>query len=130
MNLNERIFLVDDDPFWTSVLYKTLVELGYRNLTCFSNGQDCVNSLHLNPSTIFLDYQMEEIDGIEVLRKVKAHLPDINVIFCTAFEDLSIAVDAIALGSYDYLLKSHASPQAVKSILNHMVEFKSIEINS
>lgn len=130
MNLNDRIFLVDDDPFWTSILYKTLAKLGYQNITCFANGQDCVDSLHLNPDVIFLDYQMEDIDGIEVLRQVKAHIPGINVIFCTAHEDLSIAINAIELGSFDYLLKSTSSPKAVKSILLQMTEFQPVEVNS
>ena len=130
MNLNDRIFLVDDDPFWTAILYKTLVKLGYQKITCFSNGQDCVDSLHLNPDVIFLDYQMEDVDGIEVLRKVKSHHPAINVIFCTAYEDLSVAVYAIELGSCDYLLKSNASPQAVQSILNQLAEFHLVEFNA
>lgn len=130
MNLNERIFLVDDDPIWTAIIYKTLTRIGYRNITCFSNGQDCIQSLHLNPTTIFLDYQMDDLNGIEVLEKVKAYSPNINVIFCTAHEDLSVAVNAIDLGSYDYLLKSHASPQAVILILSHMAEYQSLNFNA
>ncbi len=119
---DKRIFIIDDDPFWAATLTKMLKDLGYHNIVKYSNGAECVNNLHLNPGLIFLDYQMEDMDGLEVLQKVKQYYPGIGVIFCTALEDLSVAVDAIKNGSFDYLLKSNASKKEVASIINEMNE--------
>lgn len=120
--LNKRIFIIDDDPFWAATLTKMLKDLGYNNIVKYTNGTECVNNLHLNPSLIFLDYQMEDMDGLEVLQKVKQHNSGIGVIFCTALEDLSVAVDAMKNGSFDYLLKSNANKKEVASIINEMNE--------
>ena len=105
----KRTFIVDDDPFWTAMLTQMLTDLGYENIVTFSNGKDCIDNLHLNPSLVFLDYQMEEMDGLEVLQQVKNYYPGIGVVFCTAHEDLSVAVNAMKFGSFDYLLKSNAT---------------------
>lgn len=118
----KRTFIVDDDPFWTAVLKQLLTDLGYTNILTFPSGTDCLNNLHLNPGLVFLDYQMGDMDGIELLQKIKAYYPGIGVVFCTAHEDLSVAVDAMKYGSFDYLLKSNASKKELSSILNEMVE--------
>lgn len=118
----KRTFIVDDDPFWTALLSQILTDLGYENIICFSNGKDCIDQLHLNPNLVFLDYQMDDMDGLEVLQKVKAYYPGIGVIFCTALEDLSVAVSAMKYGSFDYLLKSNATKKEVESIIRQMGE--------
>lgn len=116
----KRTFIVDDDPFWTGMLSQILTDLGYPNIVTFSNGKDCVDHLHLNPNLIFLDYRMKEMNGLEVLQKVKEYYPGIGVVFCTAHEDLSVAVNAMKYGSFDYLLKSNATRLEVASIINSM----------
>jgi DNA-binding NtrC family response regulator len=118
----KRTFIVDDDPFWTAMLSQMLTDLGYENIVTFGNGKDCVDNLHLNPSLVFLDYQMEDMDGLEVLQKVKSYYPGIGVVFCTAHEDLSVAVNAMKYGSFDYLLKSNATKKEVASIIDNMGE--------
>ncbi|MBT8219534.1 MAG: response regulator [Bacteroidia bacterium] len=118
VNKDSRIFLVDDDPFWTAMLYKMLVDLGYQNICSFSCGTDFLQSLHLNPDIIFLDYQMEDMDGIEVLVRTKQENPEINIIFCTGYEDLNIAVHAIEFGSSEYLLKNNVDLQSLHATLN------------
>ena len=120
--MDKRIFLVDDDPYWTTMLTQILKELGYTNIITYSTGADCLNHLHLNPALVFLDYKMDEMDGLEVLKKIKDYYPGIGVIFCTAYEDLSVAVSAMEYGSHDYLLKGNATVKEVTSIIEKMPE--------
>lgn len=116
----KRTFIVDDDPFWTAMLTQMLTDMGYTNITCFENGADCLKNLHLNPKMVFLDYQMQDMNGVEVLQKIKSYYPGIGVVFCTAHEDLGVAVDAMKYGSFDYLLKSNATKKEVSDILGEM----------
>jgi DNA-binding NtrC family response regulator len=118
----KRTFIVDDDPFWTALLTEILTELGYANIETFNNGEACMANLHLNPNLVFLDYQMEDMDGLEVLQKIKSYYPGIGVVFCTAHEDLSVAVNAMKLGSFDYLLKSNANKKEVAAIIKQMAD--------
>lgn len=120
--MNKRIFLVDDDPYWTAILTQILTDLGYTNIIPFSTGADCLNHLHLNPALVILDYKMDDMDGLEVLQKIKDYYPGIGIIFCTAYEDLSVAVSAMEYGSQDYLLKGNATIKEVASIIEMMSE--------
>jgi len=113
----KRTFIVDDDPFWTALFTQMLTELGYKDIITFSSGKDCLDHLHLNPKLIFLDYQMEEMDGLEVLQKIKDNFPGIGVVFCSAHEDLSVAVNAMKSGSIDYLVKSKCGLVQLEAII-------------
>lgn len=122
----KKVFVVDDDPFWVSLLTGILTDLGYQAIVSFGNGTDCINHLHLNPNLVFLDHQMDDMDGIEVLQRIKQYYPGIGVVFCTAHEDLSVAVSAIKHGSFDYILKSNANKKEVARIINQLIEGQTV----
>ena len=116
----KRVFIVDDDPFWTRVLYKMLTELGFNDIISLRSGTECIDKLHLNPGLIFLDYQMEDMNGLEALEIIKDYFPGIGVVFCTAHEDLHVAVNAIKNGSFDYLLKMNATKKELANVLDSL----------
>jgi DNA-binding NtrC family response regulator len=118
----QQIFIVDDDPFWSRVLTKILAELGYTNILCLDSATDCIDKMHYNPSVIFLDYQMEIMNGLEALEIIKNHYKSTGVVFCTAHENMQVAVDAIKGGSFDYLLKMNATKEEVANVLNNLFE--------
>lgn len=119
---NKIIFLVDDDPIWTAILTQVLNDLGYTDVISFSNGTGCINNLYQSPALIFLDYQMNDMDGIQVLQKIKAYNPETAVIFCTDNKELSIAVTAMKNGSFDYLVKSHVTNDTLLSVIKNMTD--------
>jgi DNA-binding NtrC family response regulator len=119
---DKKIFVVDDDPFLTAYLQQTLNNIGYHYVSSYGSGKDCLDHIHHNPEIIFLDYQMDDMDGLEVLKEVKDYFPGINVIFTTALEDLSIAVQSISDGSFDFLLKKNITEEEVNSILSRITE--------
>lgn len=116
------IFIVDDDPIWTAILTHVLNDLGYTNVIAFSNGPDCINNLYQSPALIFLDYQMRDMDGLQVLQKIKAYNSETAVIFCTDNKELSIAVTAMKNGSFDYLVKSNVTNASMSSVIKKMTE--------
>ncbi|MBD8488971.1 response regulator [Echinicola sp. CAU 1574] len=119
-HLEKTIFIVDDDPFWQSVLSQVLSDMGFKNIQLFNNGKDCLDNLHLNPSLVFLDYQMDETNGLEALPHIKSKNSNTNVVFCTSFEDLNVAISAMESGSHEYLLKSRATKTEVTRILTSL----------
>ena len=116
-NTNIKLFIVDDDIVWTKVLLKQLMNKRFHNIETFENGQSCLDNLHSAPAAIFLDYQMEQEDGLSILKKIKAVDQNIQVIFCTSYEDLSVALSAIENGSKDFLLKTNLNESELGRLL-------------
>ena len=112
-----KLFIVDDDAVWTKVLSQQLINKGFQNIETFENGQACLDNLKEEPTVIFLDYQMEEEDGLSILKKVKAYNEAIQVIFCTSHESLSVALSAIENGSLDFLLKANLNESELERLL-------------
>ena len=114
---NQRIFIVDDDPFWIELLREILEDLGHTNIQGFESGDDCISNIMQHPDIIFLDYQMKKTDGISTLKTIKEYSADICVIFTTGKEDIVVAVKAMRHGSFDYLLKTNVTKREVQEIL-------------
>ena len=119
--ISKKTFIVDDDPFWTAMLIQILTDLGYTNIVTFSNGADCIKNLDQNPVLIFLDYQMEHMDGLKVLPKIKNYNAEIVVIFCTDQKELSVAVNAMKNGSFDYLVKCNSAENDLATVIKNML---------
>lgn len=111
------VFIVDDDPFWAQILEHMLDRMGFLHIHSFEEGGDCLHHLHLNPGLVFLDYQMENSNGLDVLRGLKNSNPGIEVVFCTAFENLEVAIAAMEFGSAEYLLKSKVTEKHIEDLL-------------
>ena len=118
--LQKKIFIVDDDPFWNIRMTLMLNNLGYTNVVSFESGEDCINNLHLKPGIIFLDYQMKAMDGLEVLRRAKDYFPGIDIVFCTANENMGVAINAMKSGSFDFLIKHKTTEEQLACILESM----------
>jgi DNA-binding NtrC family response regulator len=116
----KRIIIVDDDPFWTALLQQVLEDLGYKQMEIYENGHDCIAHLGSDPALIFLDYQMTDLNGLEVLKHIKEFNSCSGVVFCTAHEDLSVAIDAMKHGSFDFLLKTNATKEGVARIIKNI----------
>ena len=116
-----NIFLVDDDVLCLNLYTQFLKQLGYTNVRMFDNGNDCLQSLdELNPDIIFLDYNMDDLNGIDVLKQIKKFNPSIIVLFISGQEDIEIAVNTIKHGALDYVVKSSLSTEKMKTIMERI----------
>jgi two-component system nitrogen regulation response regulator NtrX len=98
------IFVVDDEIESGSLLAYFLEKAGYE-VTGFTNGPDCLKALDRNPGIVCLDVQMPEMDGLEVLKRIKRRNPKMGVIMVTSNNVVDTAVQALKLGAADYIIK-------------------------
>ena len=112
-----KAFIVDDDPFSTELYKKHLADNGFTSVVCFDNGQDCLNQLTQEPSIIFLDYQMQPLNGLEVLKKIKRFDPDIFIVLISAQLDMQVAINALKYGAFDYIIKGQNDLQMMDHVL-------------
>jgi DNA-binding NtrC family response regulator len=98
-----------------------LLQLGYTNIEMFDNGTDCLDQLEeLHPDIVFLDYNMEEMNGIDVLKKIKHFDPSIIVLFISGQENIEVAINAMKQGALDYVVKASLTPDRMKEIMERL----------
>lgn len=97
--------VVDDEPRLRQVLVHLMRSDGF---TCFEagNGEEALVQLQREPITLVMsDLRMPRMDGLELLRQVRARWPDVAVVMITAVADVEVAVSCLAVGAMDYLTK-------------------------
>lgn len=101
-----RILFVDDEPHVLSALKRVFRQENYQILTA-GNGKEALEVLASEPCQLMVsDYMMPEMDGAELLRKVKALYPDVIRIMLTGHADTSAVMGAIKDGAvYKFILK-------------------------
>jgi len=103
--VEDRILVVDDEEMICSILARRLTREGYSCVTA-PNGKEALNYFYKeNFSLIISDVRMPEMDGIELLKKVKAMHPNMLMIVMTAYPEIGLAVEAMRLGAYDFIIK-------------------------
>lgn len=108
-----KILIVDDEANIRFVLERTLAREGYL-LDTAPDGYDAIQKIQRESyDLLLLDLQMQPINGIEVLKTIHAHDPDMIVIILTAHSTIESAVNALRLGAFDYLFKP-VEPEAIR----------------
>lgn len=98
-----RVLIADDEPLARQVLREHLEEMPSIEIAgeASTGAEAAQRILDLNPDLVLLDQQMPEMDGLSLVRSLRARMP--LVIFVTAFQQH--ALDAFGVGAVDYLLK-------------------------
>ncbi len=117
-----KIFVVEDNDWYRSLIEHHLSKNPNNEITVFETGEECINNLHLNPHAITLDYSLPDGTGEEILRKIKSHNPEIDVIVISGQEDVSTALKLLRVGAYDYLVKDEETNDRLWNTINNLRE--------
>lgn len=103
--MEERILLVDDEAGIRKVLGIALADCGYRVSTA-ENGEEALALFReLGPAIVLTDIKMPDMDGIELLRRIKAESPDTEVIMFTGHGDMELAIKSLKYEATDFVTK-------------------------
>ena len=112
----EKILVVDDEEAIREVV-STLLESQGFNCTTAANGRLAAETFRNDTFDLVLsDIVMPEMDGLKLLNEIRSQDPDVPVIMVTAMHDISIALEAIRAGAYDYILKPFEKDQLQMSV--------------
>ncbi len=102
----KKVLIIDDDIAMGEMCKELLKSKGYVSEVSAS-GKDAVEKLAIDGaySIVLTDLVMPEMDGIEVLKKIKQQNPHIAVVVMTSYGTITNAVEAMKLGAADYVTK-------------------------
>src|ERR1700689_2024217 len=119
----QTILIVDDDPVQRRLLEATISRSG-MNVVTAPGGQpalDLINGPRGDQITLMLlDLVMPDMDGLEVLAKLRPTHPDLPVIVLTAKGGIEAAVQAMRAGANDFLVKPASPERLLVSIRNQL----------
>lgn len=104
--MEKLVFIVDDEKAISKLLTYWVKDKWKYKVEVFENGQEMLKRLSaVNPDLILLDIMLPDIDGIEILKKVRQFNENIPVIMLSAQGSIEVAVEALRLGAFDYFPK-------------------------
>ncbi len=110
------LLVADDDPAVRQSLERALAREGYT-VVLAPDGQAALERLRQGGVDLLLsDLRMPGLTGLELLREVKAAVPDVDVILLTAFGTVEEAVTAMKDGAVDFLTKPFQRAQLIRVI--------------
>jgi two-component system response regulator PilR (NtrC family) len=119
-----KIFVVDDEQSICDVLSIALSRAGYQ-VSTETNPQNAFNTLRQQDfDVIILDIVMPQLDGIELLAKIKQIKKDAIVVILTAFSTWERAVEAMRLGAYDFIKKPFDIDIDILPTLQNAINYK------
>ena len=105
MNPKMNIMVVDDEKIVRESFQHWFEKIGHHVETAAS-GPEALNRLAKTPfDLMFVDIKMPDMDGIELLRRIKSEYADTTVVIITAYGSIESAIQAMKIGAADYLLK-------------------------
>jgi two-component system response regulator AtoC len=111
-----RVLVVDDEPNMCRSLAILVSDEGRRDVDTARSGEEALVKLKQPADVLLCDLSMPGLDGLEVLRRVRAARLDTQVILMTAYSTVQSAVEAMRLGAREYLIKPFTNEEVCAAV--------------
>ena len=104
---NPLIYVIDKNDSYRKIIRSCLFALNYHNIIMYSDPGECLMA-NGSPDIIILDNNQgkDHISGVEFFRVYRQRFQTTHFLFLSSSTNLDIAVKAMKLGAYDYIIKS------------------------
>lgn len=118
------ILVADDDPKLLKMVQRTLIYEGFQVVTA-NDGYEALQQVQQEqPDLIILDWMMPQVDGLEVLNRLRAAEDEIPVLLLTAKDAIENRVEGLDGGADDYLVKPFATQELLARIRSLLRRFE------
>ncbi|MEJ2105566.1 MAG: response regulator, partial [Ignavibacteriaceae bacterium] len=106
VNPEINLLLVDDEEEFIAAIAERLRKRGFT-AECVFTGNEALNQLEKNNfiDVVILDIRLPDLNGVDVLKKIKSKNPLVEVIIISGYAAIDSAVESLKLGAFDYLEK-------------------------
>jgi two-component system, NtrC family, response regulator AtoC len=120
----ESVIIIDDDRHFASLVQRWVEISGFKT-EVFNDAESFLSNLdRLVPACVCLDLTLPDADGLFVLQKLKSHQKHLPVIILTANSAADLAVKAMQLGAYDYLVKPIDRTKLLATVKNSVERYQ------
>lgn len=117
MGNKKRILVVDDSSFLRNSLKKILEDHGYEVLGTAENGLEAIAKYkELKPDLVTLDIIMPQMNGLEVLKLLRAVDPNACVVMVSSMSSKQSVIDCVQAGAKNYILKPYEAEKIIAAI--------------
>lgn len=138
--MKAHLLIVDDDPHITDLLRRVLAYEGFGVMVAASGAEAFRRMLERAPDLIILDVMLPGINGMEIVRRLRAAGDTIPVLMLTARDGVADRVTGLETGADDYLVKPFAQEELlarVKALLrrnqverHEVLRFADVELDT
>lgn len=125
--MDNLVFIVDDEESILKLLTHWVKSKWGYNVKSFTNGTDALNALSENPSLVLLDIMLPDINGNEVLKKIKGQNENLPVIMLSAQGSVEVALESIRIGAFDYFPKPIDQTRLESAIKNALKNYELVK---
>jgi DNA-binding NtrC family response regulator len=126
MNKKKVIFIVEDDPGFNKIMTSYLSAKHKWDVHSFQSGEEAIEQLNLNPEIFLQDFDLPKMNGIEVMKQAKRRLPNTEFIFLSGQTNIKVAVEALQLGAFDYIVKDSNAKENALNKIDQIVKLKKL----
>ncbi len=124
---NHKIFIVEDDTWYGQLLkYHLSLNPDYE-VFHFEDARSCLDNLHMNPSVISIDFNLPDMSGEVLLKRIKAVNDQIPVIVISGQEEISVALGLLKQGAHDYIEKNDSTKELLWNSVVKILENASLK---
>ncbi|MFE9656877.1 response regulator transcription factor [Micromonospora sp. NPDC006431] len=108
-----RVLVVDDEPTLTDLLAMALRYEGWEVSTAGNGTAAITTARHVKPDVVVLDVMLPDLDGFQVLRRLREETPSVPVLFLTARDAVEERIAGLTVGGDDYVTKPFSLEEVI-----------------
>ncbi|MGW5557841.1 response regulator transcription factor [Micromonospora sp. NPDC003944] len=108
-----RVLVVDDEPTLTDLLSMALRYEGWQVRTAGNGAAALSTARQFQPDAVVLDVMLPDLDGFQVLRRLREHTPTVPVLFLTARDAVEERIAGLTVGGDDYVTKPFSLEEVI-----------------
>ena len=112
-----KILIVDDSSFMRQVIGSIVKQAGHIVVGEASDGNEALTKYaQLKPELVIMDITMDNVTGLEGLRRIKIFDPRAKIIMCSAMGQQSMIEEALNAGALDFIIKPFKKDEVINAI--------------
>jgi DNA-binding NtrC family response regulator len=116
------VWIVEDNEWYNKLLKHTISLNPEYSVRTFFNAHDFLKELEAKPDIVTIDYRLPDMDGIELLAKIKSFDENIKVIVISEQDKIDTAIELLRLGAYDYIVKEKDVRNRLLNTINNAIK--------